>query len=58
MTDRMNLTPKERYDIVSYRIECAERTLGEIDSLLALKYYNNAANRMYFGTFIARKGRP
>ena len=30
------LTDQERIDIVSYRIECTEKTLGEIDNLLAL----------------------
>ena len=53
MTERMDLSPKERYDIVAYRIECAEKTLGEIDNLLALKYYNNAANRMYYACYYA-----
>ena len=47
------LTDQERIDIVSYRIECAEKTLGEIDNLLALKYYNNAANRMYYACYYA-----
>lgn len=45
MTKNMELTPQERYDIVKYRIECAENTLGEIDNLLALRYFNNAVNR-------------
>ena len=53
MTGRMDLSQTERYDIVAYRIECAERTLGEIDNLLALKYYNNAANRMYYACYYA-----
>ena len=53
MTKKMELTPQERYDIVTYRIECAENTLGEIDNLLALKYYNNAVNRMYYACYYA-----
>ena len=53
MTKWMDLSSRERYDIVSYRIECAEKTLGEIDNLLALKYYNNAANRMYYACYYA-----
>ena len=53
MTNLMELSPQERYDIVRYRIECAEKTLGEIDSLLTLKYYNNAANRMYYACYYA-----
>lgn len=52
MTKRMELTPQERYDIVAYRIECAENTLSEIDNLLALRYYNNAVNRMYLTPFL------
>jgi len=46
MKMKSNLSPKERYDIVAYRIKCAENTLDEIDNLLALQYYNNAASRM------------
>lgn len=53
MKKTMDLTPQERYDIVAYRIECAENTIGEIDDLLALKYYNNAANRMYYACYYA-----
>ena len=53
MTERMDLSRQERYDIVAYRIECAEKTLGEIDNLLALKYYNNAVNRMYYACYYA-----
>ena len=45
------LTDQDRIDIVRYRIECAERTLDEIDTLLAFKYYNNAANRMYYACY-------
>ena len=47
------LTDQERIDIVCYRIECAENTLGEIENLFALKYYNNAANRMYYACYYA-----
>ena len=47
------ITDQERIDIVRYRIECAEKTLGEIDNLLAFKYYNNAANRMYYACYYA-----
>ena len=47
------LTDQERIDIVRYRIECAEKTLGEIDTLLTLKFYNNAANRMYYACYYA-----
>ena len=47
------LTDEERIDIVRYRIECAENTLSEIENLFALKYYNNAANRMYYACYYA-----
>lgn len=47
------LTDQERIDIVRYRMECAEKTLGEIENLFALKYYNNAANRMYYACYYA-----
>lgn len=53
MKMKSNLSPKERYDIVAYRIECAENTLDEIDNLLALQYYNNAASRMYYACYYA-----
>ena len=48
-----DLTPQQRYDIVSYRVDCAEKTLEEIDNLLALKYYNNAVNRLYYACYYA-----
>lgn len=53
MKKTMELTLQERCDIVAYRMECAESTLDEIDNLLALKYYNNAANRMYYACYYA-----
>ena len=37
MKTRLELTPQERYDIVSYRIENAQKTLDEIENLVALK---------------------
>ena len=36
MKTRLELTPQERYDIVSYRIENAQKTLDEIENLVAL----------------------
>ena len=36
MKTPIELTPQERYDIVSYRMENAEKTLGEIDALISL----------------------
>ena len=37
MKTPLELTPQERYDIVRYRIENAQKTLGEIEALVALK---------------------
>lgn len=53
MKTRLELTPQERYDIVSYRIENAQKTLGEIENLISLGYYNTAANRLYYACFYA-----
>ena len=53
MKTPLELTPQERYDIVSYRIENAIRTIGEIENLVALKYYNTAANRLYYACYYA-----
>ena len=53
MKPSFELTPQQRYDIVTYRIENAQKTLGEIKDLVALKYYNTAANRMYYACYYA-----
>lgn len=47
------LTDQDRIEIVRYRIGNAEKTLGEIENLIALKYYNTAANRMYYACYYA-----
>lgn len=53
MKTSRELTPQERYDIVRYRMENAQRTLNEIEDLVSLKYYNTAANRMYYACYYA-----
>ena len=53
MKTPLELTPQERCDIVSYRIENAIKTIGEIENLVALKYYNTAANRLYYACYYA-----
>ena len=53
MKPSFELTSQQRYDIVTYRIENAQKTLGEIKDLVALKYYNTAANRMYYACYYA-----
>lgn len=47
------LTDQDRIEIVHYRIGNAEKTLGEIENLIALKYYNTAANQMYYACYYA-----
>lgn len=53
MKTPLELTQQQRYDIVTYRMENAQKTLGEIEALVALKYYNTAANRMYYACYYA-----
>ena len=53
MKTPLELTPQQRYDIVKYRIDNAVKTLGEIETLISLKYYNTAANRMYYARYYA-----
>ena len=53
MKTPLELTPQQRYDIVKYRIDNAVKTLGEIETLISLKYYNTAANRMYYACYYA-----
>jgi hypothetical protein len=56
MKTPLELTQQQRYDIVSYRMENAQKTLGEIEALVALKYYNTASNRGAFVILRKRKG--
>ncbi len=37
MKTPLELTQQQRYDIVTYRMENAQKTLGEIEALIALK---------------------
>ena len=53
MKPTFELTPQQRYVIVTYRLENAQKTLGEIENLVALKYFNTAANRMYYACYYA-----
>lgn len=53
MKTPLELTSQQRYDIVKYRIDNAVKTLGEIETLISLKYYNTAANRMYYACYYA-----
>ena len=47
------LTDEERTTIVRYRIERALDTLNEVDYLVQMHFYNNAANRLYYSCYYA-----
>lgn len=53
MKTRLDLTPQERYDIVRYRIENAQKTLAEVETHINNGFYNTAANRMYYACYYA-----
>lgn len=47
------MTPEQRFDIVSYRINSAKSLLVEISDHIEHGYYNTAMNRMYYACFYA-----
>ncbi len=47
------LTDKERTDIVHYRINNAQSTLDEVNVHIQNRFYNTAANRMYYACYYA-----
>ncbi|MBQ9641392.1 MAG: HEPN domain-containing protein [Bacteroidaceae bacterium] len=47
------LTDEQRKDIVLYRIQNAQRTLAEVETLREFGFYNTAVNRMYYACFYA-----
>ncbi len=49
----MSLTAEERHDVVAYRIEKANKTLEEAKSIIAFKYWNLIANRLYYAAYYA-----
>ncbi|MBD5419915.1 MAG: HEPN domain-containing protein [Bacteroides sp.] len=49
----MTLESKARQDIVSYRLERARSTLQEAIEIGKLKYWNLAANRLYYAAYYA-----
>ena len=53
MKTRLDLTPQERYDIVSYRIDNAQKTMAEVETHIQNQFYNTAANRMYYACYYA-----
>ena len=47
----MTLSPEERKAIVDYRIERAHLTLKEVEYVVKGKFWNLAANRLYYTLF-------
>lgn len=45
------MTPEQRHDVISYRIDSAKNLLQEIDSHIERGFYNTAMNRMYYACF-------
>ena len=47
------LTDIQRTDIVRYRIDNAQKTMAEVETHIQNKFYNTAANRMYYACYYA-----
>ncbi len=47
------LNIQEKKEIVQYRIEHAVQTLTEVEVLMQNRFYNTAANRMYYACYYA-----
>ena len=45
------MTPEQRKDVVSYRLQSAKDLLIEINSHIERGFYNTAMNRMYYACF-------
>ena len=45
------MTPEQRKDVVSYRLQSAKDLLVEINSHIERGFYNTAMNRMYYACF-------
>jgi uncharacterized protein (UPF0332 family) len=49
----MSLTAEERHDVVTYRIEKANKTLEQVKNIVAFKYWSLIANRLYYAAYYA-----
>ena len=49
----MGLTNDERQSIVAYRIEKAQKTLGEAKQVMEMGLWNIVANRLYYSLYYA-----
>lgn len=47
------LSPKERDDLVKYRLQRTDETIEEADYNAAGRYYNAAVNRLYYAAYYA-----
>jgi uncharacterized protein (UPF0332 family) len=53
MKQQPTLTDEERRALVTYRLQRANATLAEADSLIADGFYNAAVNRLYYACYYA-----
>ena len=47
----MTLTPEDRQAIIDYRIERSHNTMKEVEFIITGKFWNLAANRLYYSAF-------
>ena len=47
----MTLTPEDRQAIIDYRIERSHATMKEVEFIVTGKFWNLAANRLYYSVF-------
>ncbi len=47
----MTLTPEDRQAIIDYRIERSHNTIKEVEFIISGKFWNLAANRLYYSVF-------
>lgn len=47
----MTLTPEDRKSIIDYRIERSHDTMKEVEFIITGKFWNLAANRLYYSVF-------
>lgn len=47
----MTLTTEDRQSIIEYRIERAHNTMKEVEFIITGKFWNLAANRLYYSVF-------
>lgn len=53
MTTKQELTQKSREVLSAYRLQCAKKTLLEVDALTGGGFYNAAGNGLYYACYYA-----